>query len=111
MKIQQLMTRRLKKYENLACEVLADFHTFSFLCKKDFSCFPKFHDFSVPMTDLDLGFVITIQIGSEIHNCPNVLYSQNLKMSQSATFAKIQRSPMCTMYEVEGSEEEGLKHV
>ena len=27
------------------------FSYFSFICEKDFSCFPKFHTFSVPMTD------------------------------------------------------------
>ena len=53
MKIWQIMTRGLKKYENLGCEVLEGstrFYTLSILCKKDFSCFPKFHNFSISLS-------------------------------------------------------------
>ena len=48
MKIWQILTRRQKKYENLAGEVLegsTKFAYFSVMCMRDFSYLPKFHTF------------------------------------------------------------------
>ena len=46
-KNESILTRRLNKYENVACEVLAGFHTFSALSMKGFSYLPECHTFSV----------------------------------------------------------------
>ena len=47
-----LLTRWLKKYENLASEVLPKFHTFSVMCMEHFSCLPNSHTFSVSFSEL-----------------------------------------------------------
>ena len=47
-----LLTRWLKKYENLASEVLQEFHTFSVMCMEHFSCLPNSHTFSVSFSEL-----------------------------------------------------------
>ena len=46
-KNESILTRRLNKYENVACEVLAGFHTFSAMSMKGFSYLPECHTFSV----------------------------------------------------------------
>ena len=86
MKKWPILRRRLKNYENLVT------------CDKETEKVWKYGLWGSRRFYQVMKFIIA----------PMCSIRKNLKISECATFAKVQRSPMCTIYEVEGSEEEGF---